>query len=216
VAVPLLAEQEPPRPVVLEEGPVEAGLVNQPSIVVIELQVDRGDVTVGISDRERRECLTLRNTPQRVALTDRARADLGAGADRDRVAEWLDGQVDPAGTNAARFLSTVPSVADPTATARQYLVAGVTTWLAVEALADGVEDASSPASLKRSIRRVGVPSVEELSELGEHGRLYAGNFALAAVASRSGLEVGSMPVDHLSMGVPTEIDLERFRNIRYP
>jgi phosphoglycerol geranylgeranyltransferase len=145
---------------------------------------------------------------EEAALTERARDDLGAGADRDRVAEWLDGQVDPAGTNAARFLSTVPSVADPTATARRYLVAGITTWLAVEALADGVEDASSPTSLKRSIRRAGVPSVEELSELGEHGRLYAGNFALAAVASRSGLEVGSMPVDHLSMGVPTEIDLE--------
>jgi len=145
---------------------------------------------------------------EEAALAERARDEIGPGADRALVAEWIDAEIDPADSRATRYLSTIPSVADPARTARRYLEAGVTTWLAIEALADEVVDAGTPETLKRAIRRAGVARIEELKALGEHGRLYAANCSLAAVGSRRGIDAGSMPVDHLSMGVPTEIDLE--------
>lgn len=141
-------------------------------------------------------------------LTERARDELGAGVDRSAVREWFDASVDPGETRAARYLSTIPSVDDPAGRARRYLVAGVTTWLALEAIAETATGIRTTEELKRHVQRAGVPAVEEFDEIGEYGRLFAGNAALAVTGSRSGIDAGSMPVDHLSLGVPAEIDVE--------
>lgn len=145
---------------------------------------------------------------EEAALAEQARVELGPGADREVVAAWVEETIDAADSKAARFLSTIPTVSRPVVTAGQYLGAGVTIWLAIEELANKASDARSPAGIRAAIRNGGVPELAELNEMGEYGRLYAGNFTLAAVGARRGIAAGTLPVDHLSLTVPTGIDVE--------
>ncbi|WP_318570837.1 heptaprenylglyceryl phosphate synthase [Salinigranum marinum] len=86
------------------------------------------------------------------AIFDRARDALPDDASRATVADWLSDAA-AGDTAAAAYLSTVPGVADPTATAGRLLVDTVTVWLRLRAVAAGT---ASDAALDRAVSAAGV------------------------------------------------------------
>ncbi len=131
-------------------------------------------------------------------LCERALAELESGADHGTVHEWVRETVDVEDSRAARYLSTVPAVEEPTARADQYLAAGVYARLAIERLALGADD-PSPADLHDLVADRGVPGEGSLAPLGEQGRAYATDSAVGVLGSRLGIDAGTLPVDHLGV-----------------
>jgi phosphoglycerol geranylgeranyltransferase len=66
---------------------------------------------------------------EEASLFARARPTLTGTASRERVDEWVRAEVRIAETAAGSYLSTIPGVDDPTATARRVLVDTLTVWL---------------------------------------------------------------------------------------
>ena len=81
-------------------------------------------------------------------------SDFGANASESAIREWVRENVAVADSNAAAYLSTIPSVADPERLAEQYLTATVRTWLWIHARSDGFRDGSG-ADSRPSTERVG-------------------------------------------------------------
>jgi phosphoglycerol geranylgeranyltransferase len=65
---------------------------------------------------------------EEATLFARARDTLAPGASRARLASWLADEVPVEETAAAAYLSTIPSVTEPTATAEQLLVDTLRVW----------------------------------------------------------------------------------------
>lgn len=72
---------------------------------------------------------------EEAALRSAAREEFPADADPGDIREWVDAEVAPPESAAARYLSTC-QVPDPGRTAREYLAASVDVALGLEALAD--------------------------------------------------------------------------------
>jgi phosphoglycerol geranylgeranyltransferase len=83
--------------------------------------------------------------PEEAALYEAAVDDLGTDADRAAVESWVETQVEPAETTAAKFLSTVVDVPDPDRRAVRYLAAGVHSALQLRAIADDLDDPDAAA-----------------------------------------------------------------------
>ncbi|PSQ15888.1 heptaprenylglyceryl phosphate synthase [Halobacteriales archaeon QS_8_69_26] len=131
-------------------------------------------------------------------LCERALADLPLEADRGTIDEWLTDEVTLDETDAASFLSTVPSVPDPTARAREYLAAAVRTRLRIAALARDLGPDASASQVCRRLAREGPPGERALTVLDDHGRAYATAVGLAALGAEVGVDAGSLPVEHVA------------------
>ena len=131
---------------------------------------------------------------EEATLVDRALAALSPEADRVTVREWVTGR---SVTAAERYLSTIPAVADPERRARDYHAAAVHARLQVEAVARGLADPSE-SDLRAALRR-SAPGEGDFETLGESGRVYAYEVALAVLAARTDVDAGDLAVDHLSV-----------------
>jgi phosphoglycerol geranylgeranyltransferase len=136
-------------------------------------------------------------------LVAAATEDLAADADEPAVREWLTETVDVADSAAARYLSTVPSVADPVATAEDALVASLRTAIELDALAAAVAAAepSTRAELRTAVDDAGtLPGARYLDEtMCEHPTAMARSTTVDVLARRLGLDVDErLPVSHLS------------------
>lgn len=134
-----------------------------------------------------------------------ARADLPLGADASAVREWVTEHVEIDESDAARYLSTIPSVSNPAGTAERYLVATVATQLELERLSEAVAEAE-PAT-RDELRRI----VDEQTDgrfpgerhlrgtAGEASTAVARAITVDVLARRLGIDDESrLPVSHLS------------------
>lgn len=96
---------------------------------------------------------------EEATLRAAARDELPTDADPAEIREWVDGEFDPDGSSAARYLSTC-RVPDPERTARKYLAAAVEVALGFEALTG-----STPEEALE--RREVLPAEEALSRAVE-------------------------------------------------
>lgn len=126
----------------------------------------------------------------------------GDSIDLDTARSWVDETVTIAETNAARYLSTIPDIADPHETASEYLAATVTAWLELESLADQVpDDRPSDAAIRQFVDEHwndALPGAVALAEvLGDDGHQLAREVALFHLDRRFGTAAGSLPLAHL-------------------
>jgi phosphoglycerol geranylgeranyltransferase len=122
--------------------------------------------------------------------------DLAVDADRPAVREWVR---DRAGDGAAaRYLSTIPAVADPERRAVRYLTAAVDARLAIARVAADLDDDATVSDLRTALRG-SVPGEEAFADLGDRGRAYAYESALAVLGHQTGVGGGSLPVAHLGV-----------------
>jgi phosphoglycerol geranylgeranyltransferase len=106
--------------------------------------------------------------PEEAALYEAAREDLDADADRAAVESWLETEVEPAETSAARYLSTVTSVPDPERRAVRYLAAGVHFGLGLRAVADDLDDPDA-ADVRRALAGDDVPGATAFADAMDEG-----------------------------------------------
>jgi len=145
-----------------------------------------GDAFHDVAEQEARLC--------EAALAD---ADLPLDSDRPAVREWVTDRRSE-GDAAAGYLSTIPAVTNPERRAGEYLTAGVHARLGIERVARELDGDATETDLREALRR-SVPGEAEFADLGEDGRAFAYESALAVLARRAGVESGSLPVDHLSV-----------------
>jgi phosphoglycerol geranylgeranyltransferase len=120
---------------------------------------------------------------EEAALFGRADDALAPDATRTRVASWLGERVEWAETAAAAYLSTAPSVADPSATARRLLVDTVTVWLRLRALAGRAAEPDA-AALDRVAATAGVRSDDEAARRWARAAFGAVDGAADALATQ--------------------------------
>jgi len=130
--------------------------------------------------------------------------EAGGVPDRATVRAWLEREVDPSSTAAARYLSTCPGVEDATALATRYLVDSLRLWVALDALPEAADGEAARRTLRA---RLGDPSVESAADGIEP---YLDALLRAMDASGGASERGNertdpggeppLPVAHLSLG----------------
>lgn len=158
-----------------------------------------GDAFHDVAEQEARLCAAALDDP-----------DLPVDSDRGAVRDWVADRRDESDA-AARYLSTIPTVTDPGRRAEEYLTAGVHARLGIETVARELGEEAAEADLREALRR-SVPGEAEFADLGEDGRAFAYESALAVLARRTNVESGSLPVDHLSVAAnaePTPGEAER-------
>jgi phosphoglycerol geranylgeranyltransferase len=163
----------------------------------------------GLDDRENAramldagaDAVVVGNIFHRIAAEERqycaaALEELGTGADGSAVEEWVDANVDVAGSSAAGYLSTIPGVADPERLARRYLVATLEAYLGLRGLADGLE-ADSLADVEAAAGDR-PPGLDHVGPVIEDERFYR-RLVVALLADAADLEpelpVGQLGVD---------------------
>jgi len=108
--------------------------------------------------------------------------DLPANATRDAVADWVESQVEPGETSAAKFLSTITAVPDPEGRAVRYLAAGVHFALQLRAVAADLDDPDE-AALRRAVAGETVPGESIFADaLAEDARPLARRLGLSVLA----------------------------------
>ena len=120
-----------------------------------EAMLDAGADTVVVGD------VFHRIADEEADVCQRAARDLGADADIEadsglttgEVREWVRENVPVADSNAAAYLATIPSVADPERLAERYLTATVRAWLSLQDLAAD-ESGSEPPSASTILDRL--------------------------------------------------------------
>ena len=142
---------------------------------------------------------------EEAALCADARADLPADTDTATVREWVANNVVADESAAARYLSTVPSVERPIATAERYLVATIRTYLELRRLAEAV--AAAEPKTRAELQTVVAEKVEGSfpgerylrSTAGEQSATVARRITVDVLARWSGLgDESGLPVSHLS------------------
>ena len=107
---------------------------------------------------------------EEAALFERAREHFDADVDRDAIDEWITETVDVEETSAARYLSTIPTVPDPTSRAARYLATSVEMALALDALAAELDEPTA-TEIRQTLRNGTVPGeaafADVLSDDGE-------------------------------------------------
>jgi phosphoglycerol geranylgeranyltransferase len=134
-----------------------------------------------------------------------ARADLPTDADTPTVREWVADHVAVDESAATRYLSTIPTVSDPVATAERYLVATVRTYLELRRLAEAVA-AAEPAT-REELQAVVADELEGSfpgerylrATTGEQSSAVARRITVDVLARWGGLgDESELPVSHLS------------------
>jgi phosphoglycerol geranylgeranyltransferase len=82
---------------------------------------------------------------EEATLAGQAVEELGPGATRDDIRDWLDDTVDLEETAAARYLSTIVDVPAPEERAGRYLAAGITVALELDRVAATLSDPDADA-----------------------------------------------------------------------
>jgi phosphoglycerol geranylgeranyltransferase len=117
-----------------------------------EAMLDAGADSVVVGD------VFHRIADEEAGICERAARDFDGDRDvtTDEVQEWVRENVGVADSNAAAYLATIPSVADPERRAERYLAATVRAWLSLQELAaDGVDTAGGePLSASAMLDRV--------------------------------------------------------------
>jgi len=144
-------------------------------------------------------------------LGERAAAAFDSVPDRNTVRDWLTDEVDVADTAAARYLSTCPTVDDPTSLATRYLVGSLRLWLALDGLPAGVDGDAEAAWGRLAERLDGTLPTGAAGSRGDAGRdpdsdgTSTGRVTepYLRTLTRSCVAGGEppLPVDHLSLDV---------------
>lgn len=135
-------------------------------------------------------------------LCEDAVAELAPDATRGDVEDWLTTAIDVGETSAVEYLSTIPSLSNPTARAREYLVATIEATLALERLADKFEgDVASADELDTALdRREELPGGVELENvLNGDGQSLPRKLVFGLLADRLDIDAEGLPVEHISV-----------------
>ena len=127
---------------------------------------------------------------------------LGTDADRAAIESWVDEEIDVGRTSAAEYLSTITSLSNPTARAREYLIATVEAYLGLQALvADFEGTVSDEASLSAALEeREELPGEVELSKvLPDDEQALPRALIRGLLAERFEIDADTLPVSHLSV-----------------
>jgi phosphoglycerol geranylgeranyltransferase len=125
-------------------------------------------------------------------LAATAADELGTGADRETIREWLERETDVENSSAARYLSTVVSVPDPSDRALRYLTAGVEVYLDLVAMADDMTDVDA-ATLREAVANDTVPGESHFADVLDQtvATEVAESLSVSLLAERFGVEVDS-------------------------
>jgi phosphoglycerol geranylgeranyltransferase len=126
---------------------------------------------------------------------DAIAATLGPDAGESAVEGWVEDHVEVPESSAAKYLSTVPDVADPEDLARRYLVATLHTYLQLQGLAEGL-DATSAGDIEASLD-ASVPGMAHVRPVLDDGSFYR-RLVVSLLADSLGLSP-DLPVSHLSV-----------------
>lgn len=163
-----------------------------------------GDVFHRIADEE-------------AAICERASRALDADADASRVREWVRENVAVPDSDAAAYLSTIPSIADPERRAERYLAATVRTWLGLRELADEfagdaatageastAEDAPTIADLRRALAETDAPWLADAAaDLDEDDAAVVRRCLLALLAAAAGTtDPDEVATTHFAVSLP--------------
>jgi phosphoglycerol geranylgeranyltransferase len=121
--------------------------------------------------------------------------DLDPGASESAVEAWIETNVDIADSSAARYLSTIPDVADPEGLAETYVVATLHTYLQLRELAAGI-DATSTDDVEATLGE-SVPGIDHVEPILGDGNFYR-RLVVALLSASAGL-TPNLPVSHLSV-----------------
>ena len=127
---------------------------------------------------------------------------LSADATHGDIESWLSDECDVAETSAAEYLSTIPSLSNPTARAREYLVSTIEAALALDALRSELDgEVTSEAELATALdRRDELPGGIELSNvLGDDEQSFPRDLVAGLLAEDLDLDAEALPVEHISV-----------------
>jgi phosphoglycerol geranylgeranyltransferase len=116
--------------------------------------------------------------------------ELAADADRERIREWVEAEVDIEATSAASYLSTIVSVPDPERRAARYLAAAVEIALELDALAGDLTEPDA-AAIRDAVASADVPGVALFGDVLDQDVAtdVAKALARALLAERFGVEL---------------------------
>lgn len=138
-------------------------------------------------------------------LYERARETFHGDPGRDRMREWLEETVDPAETDAARYLSTIPNVPAPERRAVEYLGAGIRLALVLRAVAeDHAGTAPDRQTLRGALAERSLPGESAFADALDAGAVeQVRRLGVAMLAEHFGLEDGGdsdrLPVRHVGI-----------------
>jgi len=127
---------------------------------------------------------------------------LPVDATRGDVEDWLSDACDVGETSAAEYLSTIPSLSNPTARAREYLVATIEAALALEGLASDLDgEVTNEAALAAALdRREELPGGVELETvLDGDEQSFPRELVTGLLAERLDLDAETLPIEHISV-----------------
>lgn len=143
-----------------------------------------GNIFHQIAAEEREHCAAIED-------------DLGSGADEGAVERWVKDNVDVADASGARYLSTIPDVADPEGLAETYLAATLHTYLQLRDLA-GDLDASGAGDVEAALGE-SVPGIDHVGTVLDDEGFYR-RLVVSLLSASVGLSP-DLPVSHLSVEI---------------
>jgi phosphoglycerol geranylgeranyltransferase len=144
---------------------------------------------------------------EEASLFARARPIFGGTASRERVDEWVRAEVRVAETAAASYLSTIPDVDDPTATAHRVLVDTLTVWFHLRSSTDASAERATTDAVDHACT-AGVRFAKGHDEVSD-GDGVERRWARAAVGAVRGEPWANPLAAHLSPAAPAAAGEER-------
>lgn len=141
---------------------------------------------------------------EEVELCERAKTELDTDASDAMVREWIINNTDPKNSSSRRYLATVPSVADPTETATDYMVGTVKTMLDLESLAmSATSTIDDPQGLHQFIGDFDVGSLPGTQYLkgcvSARGSKLPREYAINFLGGKLEIEAEQSSFDHLGL-----------------
>jgi phosphoglycerol geranylgeranyltransferase len=134
-------------------------------------------------------------------LVERACGEFDETADTDELQEWLTDSIDIEETSAARYLSTSPDVPDPEERAARYLAAGVELALAVDAIAEGLDEPDE-SDVRTALDDGDLPGEAAFADTDADARDVARRLSESLLAERDDLEFDDQfAARHLAVSV---------------
>lgn len=138
---------------------------------------------------------------EEAALLDAAIEALPVDATRRDVESWVETQVEPSETSAAKYLSTNTGVPTPETAAVRYLAAGVRFGLALHAIAAELSDPSA-GDLRDALSGESVPGEAAFDRVMADGaRPLARSLGLSLLADRFDVDLDGVESRHLAVDV---------------
>lgn len=143
---------------------------------------------------------------EEAVLCERAIEEIGTGASRDVIAEWVNEEIDIGKSSGTKYLSTIPSVPDPEAIAAEYLVATIQARLGLHDLSVEIGDAPSIRSVRQIVDGLDIDTLPGglvlHRALDDSGERLAREYAIQYLVLEFDIEFDCLPIDHLGSFKP--------------